>query len=368
MFSLDLIRKLSTKGENAFASPTSLFILLCLLEVGSDNNTKKQLRSVLHIDDSVDVEKEIMGLLHLEPGTNILRIVNDIWVPEETNLTTIFDDIAKEVFGCKTREIKTKTVSERQESVYRINQYIEEVTEGKIRGLLNVIMPDDLLILTNAVYFLGEWSTAFPKENTKKGDFFKNDGSKVSCDMMSHSYKGENLLYFEDERIQVVSIPYKGLDKSMIIFLPKIGKMSTQELLDGADFSILLDSVFGSMTKKVRVVMPKFNMKKEYKNLKDTLIDMGIVDAFNCDASFPLVVEHDPIYITKIIQKTFIEVDEVKTEAAAATAVHFFRSCCFEREEDPILFSADRPFIFSIIDKDTRQMLFVGKMEDPTQG
>ena len=250
-----------------------------------------------------------------------------------------------------------------------INQWTADQTNEKIKDLLprNSITPDTSVVLTNAIYFKGSWYKKFDEELTEPGDFIKLDGSSVTADMMHQTLDTK---YYPGEGFDAVELPYASPryeeyqypeELSMLLIIPETGQFEAVEsgLDDGT-----IDSIVGSLhMSKVQFTRPKFEF--EYKvQCKEIMQKMGMTDAFDpYMADFSGMV--DPMdskpYIDEIYHKAFVGVDEEGTEAAAATAVVMGETSI----PDPVVVSADKPFIFLIRDNFTGAILFMGRVLDP---
>jgi serpin B len=228
------------------------------------------------------------------------------------------------------------------------------------------------MVLVNAIYFKGDWLTKFKTENTTDADFFVSADKKVTARMMQQT---EKFNYLDDGIFQYVELPYKGEDMSMVVILPKeivTDCMPTTDCIGGPvgpvyDFTIPsaeeLSLVKGKMyNTKVNVSLPKFKFTAEYK-MKEDLMQMGMVEAFTDFANFSKMDEANFVKIGEIYHKAFVEVNEEGTEAAGATAVVVIEKTSIEL---PPVFNANHPFAFYIQDNKTGEILFLGKIIDPT--
>jgi serpin B len=251
-------------------------------------------------------------------------------------------------------------VNETEKSRQIINQYIEEETNKKIKNLIpkGSISPMTRAVLTNAIYFKGVWLWQFDEKNTTKQNFFIRLNLSVEVPMMNMNPEKAEFNYFEDEKIQVLELPYKGEKVSMVVLLPK-------EDFSSFDSSLTLDNLkeYQAKMKKTKldsIALPKFKLETKYF-LRDNLSALGMPTAFSDRADFSKMTGRRDLFINFVIHQAFVEVDEKGTEAAAATAVGMKLTGI----RQPKIFRADHPFLFFIMEKQTSTILFFGRVVDP---
>ena len=244
-----------------------------------------------------------------------------------------------------------------------INDYIAQKTEQRIKDLIpsGAIDPLTRLVLTNAIYFNAAWLHPFEKSLTKDAPFTRLDGSEAQVKMMA--LPGEGLQYGKGEGYQVVALPYEGGKLSMLILVPDEGKFSDVE--QGLD-AARLDAVLKEMhPAQVTLGLPQFRMELQFE-LGKVLASMGMKDAFVPDAAdFSAMDGSRTLYISEVVHKSFVKVDEAGTQAAAATAVMMRASSAML--DEPVNLTIDRPFIFLIRDEPTNTLLFAGRVLDPAK-
>jgi serpin B len=243
-------------------------------------------------------------------------------------------------------------------TVDAINAWVEEKTEGYIDSIVDMLSPSDVMLLVNAIYFDAEWTLQFDPDHTRTQDFHLEDGGTVPVEMMSLDEADVRLVGSPD--YLAAELPYGGEAFSMVVVLPPYG-VPVRELLahmDGADWGTLLAGL--GEVEGARIELPKFTLTHEAW-LNDALMDMGMEIAFTPDADFTRLSPFgDQLCISYVRQKTFIEVDERGTRAAAATAVGVGVTSA------PAGFVADRPFAFLIRERLSETILFAGLVGDPT--
>jgi serpin B len=215
------------------------------------------------------------------------------------------------------------------------------------------------LVLTNAIYFKGNWASQFKKDATKKAPFFTKPGQKLEVDMM---WQLKNFRYGEDKGLKILQLPYKANELSMLVILPnKIDGLSdVEKTLTAEKVSKWISSM---NNEEVRVFLPKFKMTRSF-SLKEKLVQLGMGGAFGDKANFSGMNGLKNLFISAVIHKAFVDVNEEGTEAAAATAVVMEGTTC-ERISREIIFKADHPFIFMIIDNGSGSILFMGRLDNP---
>ncbi len=240
-----------------------------------------------------------------------------------------------------------------------INDWVEEKTNDKIKGLFpeGSIVPETRLVLTNAVYFKGNWVHPFKLDKTELRPFYVIPDSTVQVDTMYLSNKRFN--YSSVDGIQVLELPYENSSLSMVILLPQNRTLTEVE----GDLGTRLGWWLAGLERRtVKVYLPKFSFESKYL-LKETLSDMGMPTAFSGLADFTGINGAGKLYIDSVVHQAFIEVNEEGTEAAAATGVTIAVSCAIGGD----VFRADHPFIFIIRDRQTGTNLFMGRVLEPTQ-
>jgi len=427
-FAIDLYHQLAGEnpGANLFFSPYSISTALAMVAEGAREETAIEIGEVLRYPEAA---RSIGGDARLLPWNTSL-IHTGMKALQDRLQTAPQDDpeagevpfqlhIANRLFGEQTYPfdqnyldtisgfygagvIAPKDFRENHEAARReINQWVEEQTEERIADLLGAGALDEFtrLVLVNAIYFKGDWATQFDAENTMEEDF-QAPGAKVSVPMMRKNgmpgtryaaFDGEGKFfetpamrgiiaenppfYPEADGFQILELPYKGGELSMVIMLPQdaAGLDALERNLTSANLNAWLDKV---EQRPVNVQMPKFRMETDYQKMAGTLEAMGmrraVTDPRDPDngAQFHgMTTSTDPmeqLYISTVAHKAFVEVNEEGTEAAAATAVVMPTPRSAGPEPFTPTFRADRPFLFAIRDMETGTILFLGRMVDPT--
>jgi serpin B len=355
-FAFDYLR--SMEDKNVFISPFSISTAMAMTYAGAKNSTAEEFNKVMHFNHGDLGFHSAYGEYQQELSNNMSQVewnlANKLWGFGSPNFEKQFLSINSDLYNAPI-------VFGANEA--RINKWVEQQTKGKIRDLLppGTISPDTRLILTNAVYFKANWKYEFEKKDTKKQKFHLANGKKSTVDLM---YQEGAFNYYQTSDYQCIRLPYKGDKQSMVVVLPKeqieIGKI--QEDLE-KDFLTNL-RMYGKSN--VQVYLPKF--KLEYKELLgEYLIAKGMPQSFSETADFSGMLKSESLWIDAVIHQAFVEVNEEGTEAAAATAVVMTTESLSPSKPKRIIFRADRPFLFFIVDDATQSVLFMGKMMNPTE-
>lgn len=360
-FAFNLFRKLYSPKENVFFSPYSIRTALAMTYAGAKNQTKKQMMDVLYFDTNqlkthqtfLDFSKKIKAI-NADSVTKI-SIANALWKKENYTFKKDYLQLINKYYGASLFPLPTNAKP--------INNWVSKKTNGKINQLISDkdINAFTRLILTNAIYFKGEWQNSFRKEDTKKEVFKTPMGEGVNVDMM---YRRGDVNYYEDEEKQAIKLPYKDGSMVMTLILPAENS-SIEKLSNKLNDSVLANLNY--LEKQVEIYVPKFKFTAKYQ-LGDVLSSMGMPDAFDNKADFTGMAGGSSLIIDKVIHKAFVEVNEKGTEAAAATAIMMrMTSCLGCREPKKLVFKADHPFLAIITESKTGNILFMGAVMNPNK-
>jgi serpin B len=284
-----------------------------------------------------------------------LSIANSLWANQNTNFKPQFLQRNQQFYGAKV----TKLDFENPDSPDAINDWVKENTRGKIEQIVDQIKPDDVLFLINAIYFKGNWTEQFDKSKTTERPFYLSDGSQKQHPMMSQS---GNYRYYENENFQAISLPYGTGRLSLYVFLPRKNSSleNFQQELNAEDWQRWINEF---RMRDGSIQLPRFKFEYDIV-LNDALKALGMKDAFDeSKANFSNMASAN-IFISEVKHKTFVEVNEEGTEAAAATAVRATQTSA-RMSEDPFQMVVDRPFFCAIRDNQTGTILFMGSIVDP---
>ena len=359
-FGLELLKTIfETEDEpNIMISPTSVSIALGMAYNGAETTTKEAFERVLNYEGLTreevnEITKELISVLITNVDGNLLELANSLWNDEGFPIKQEFIDLNANYFDAEVREIDLQTA----EALEAINLWASEQTHGKIDEILDKIEPETAMILINAIYFNCVWETEFGKENTSKEAFFTETGEEFGKVDMMQTESNFNAASTSD--FSAVELPYKNKKFSMFLFLPARDK-GVEELvqkLDGTTWEKWM-SEFHETT-DLKVHMPKFKFDFE-RSLKEDLQAMGLKIAFSGDADFS-GMSNIPLFIDRVIHKSYIGVNEEGTEAAAVTAVVMN----YESASPGLSLWFNRPFLFAITENSSKSILFIGKVSEP---
>jgi serpin B len=296
-----------------------------------------------------------------------LRVADALWAQRDYVFRDDFLKLTKRDYGAGFNPVDFKGAPEAARLT--INQWVEQKTDNKIANLLQpgVLNSMTKMVLTNAIYFKGDWQTPFEKAWTEEDDFHLSPARNVKAPLMHLS---EGFDYFDSGTFQVLEIPYESGDLSMIVFLPReIGGLpALEESLTASQMKQWLAQLHP--VPEVILTLPKFKMTRQF-SLEGTLGAMGMPQAFDANAAdFSGMTGNRELFISAVIHKAYINVDEKGTEAAAATAVVMEKATAMPprfQPPPPPVFRADHPFIFLIRDNHSGGILFMGRVNDPTK-
>lgn len=349
-------------NTNLFVSPVSVDLALGMTYNGAGGDTKSAMAKALGVE-KVDVEqfneasKNIMTVLANPDPKVKLEIANSIWIDQDFKVKPDFVSRNRDNFGAEVTNLDFKA----ELAAKTINDWVKQNTGEKIPQIVDKLEPDSRMMLVNAVYFKGLWSNPFDITRTKDAEFTKFDGKKVSVPMMT---KGQDeFLYQEGKDFQAVQIPYGAGTTKMVVLLPKADAKfgDFMKSLNGKNWSGWMKQF---KTMQGTVSIPRWKVDQSYM-LKDSLTALGMGNAFDPKiADFSGMRAEKDLYIGRVIHKTFVEVNEEGTEAAAATGVEM-RPTAMPMPEKTFTFKADRPFVYAIVDSKSDLVLFLGVMGDP---
>jgi len=358
----DLLRK---EPGNIIMSPFSVSGVMAMLSAGAGGDTLSQVVQGMSFPESEDLRLGYRDTIPaLRTNENFtLETANSIFAQAGFDLQSDFKNTLHQYFHAS---IQNTDFSENEKSARLINDWVEAVTQKKIKDLIQPDMLNALtrLVLVNAIYFKGDWEIKFDPKHTKEQDFHLNDGSKKQVPMMRLK---EHFQYAELDSLDasMLELPYKGNRLVMQILLPRanngLGQLEEKLRTAGDDLNSLFES--DGREVEVSVQLPKFKLEKTLP-LTGALQELGMTNMFASGAAdFSGIDGSKQLYVSAVLQKAFIEVNEEGSEAAAATgAVMMMRSMPTPPEQ----FKADHPFIFFLRDKLTGMLLFQGRVEDPS--
>ncbi len=377
-FALVLFAQLQGQEGNLFFSPYSISTALAMAYTGARSETEIQMAKALHFPVITNPDKETSSSVvpdrqqfasafgriikdlnnRGEKGSYELTVANALWGQQDYGFLTEYLELIKTNYDGQLNEADFLTAAESARKT--INTWVEEKTKDKIKNLIapGVLNSMTRLVLTNAIYFKGNWASQFETDRTKPAPFTLLSGDKIDVSMMNQTAE---FSYMETEDFQGLELPYVDNELSMIILLPKAndGLIDFEKILTTENLSQWLGRLH---KRKVIVSIPKFKMTSHFA-LASVLKSMGMTDAFVPNAAdFSGMNGKKDLFISAVIHKAYVDVNEEGTEAAAATGIVMGITSVGPRQP---VFRADHPFLFLILDNQTGSILFIGRVMRP---
>ena len=357
-FAFDLLAQANSAGANLFLSPLSASMALGMTMNGAAGETWNQMRDVLGFGTLAEEEinagyQSLLKLLvDLDPSVET-ALGNSVWTRQGFPVHAAFLAAVRDAFDAEVAELDFASPS----ASVRINEWVRAATNGRIEDIVPAVIPPAVVMyLINAIYFKAPWTFRFDPSDTRTAPFHLDDGSTREVSLMTMR---RDLPYLETSRFQAVDLPYGGSAFSMTVLLPR-PDVSVDDLAASLDATAWQDIAGGFNETDLAVFLPRFRMAYE-RTLNDDLAALGMVDAFDQRANLERLSPVQGLWISSVKQKSWVEVNEEGTEAAAATVVTVVESAV------PVV-RADRPFLFLIRERLSGTILFVGKVASPPAG
>ncbi|MFC5800171.1 serpin family protein [Streptomyces formicae] len=357
-FGFDLLKEADgSRLRNTVTSPVSVAVLLAMVLAGADGDTARDMARTLHLTDARDVRAGALLRMLADTDDVTLSVANALWAARGTPLRGDYLDFVTGTFGATAKEADLAARATADE----IDRWASDRTEGRIPAIardLGLPSADTVLVLLNAVYFLGTWTVRFDTEATREEPFTLTDGRSAAVPMMS--LREEKLGYAERDGYAMLRLPYgKERRYGMEVLLPAPGS-DLGALLDRLGAAEWAAGVAALREEHVHeLALPRFALTWSLE-LNAVLDRLGMGAAFGPEADFSRMSPTNPV-LSKVVHKTYIRVDENGTEAAAVTGGAMKTSLPL----NPIVFRADRPFAFTVSDRRTGAALFLGTVTDP---
>jgi serpin B len=361
-FGLKLFREVhqgEEVGANIFLSPLSVAMALGMVYNGADGTTLEAMQETLElqglsIDDVNDSYRSLIDLLANLDSSVQFTLANSIWIRENFPVEQDFIDVNIEHFDAEVATLDFDDPG----APGIINSWVDDKTNGRISEIVDAIAPEIIMFLINAIYFKGNWTTQFDPDRTAPGVFTLADGGTVQVPMMTHGGEAELRSYY-DEGVLVADLPYGGKAYSMTIVLPDRGR-DIDSLVASIDAATWQGWIDGLLAAEMEVYLPKFTLEYEIE-LNEALKALGMEIAFDeLNADFSRINDQAQLFISKVKHKTFVDVNEEGTEAAAVTSVEVGVTSA------PMAVRVDRPFLFAIRERFSGTILFIGVIHDPS--
>lgn len=357
-FTGKLFKETVEAGKNSMISPPSVFLALGLTQNGADGETLKEFEALLSggkltaNDLNSYYQNYISSINNVKKSTK-LSVANSIWCRQGLSPKKDFLQRNADYFGADMYTLDFSA----PEAPERINKWVDENTNHLIKKIIDKIPAQTVMYLINTVYFNAKWAVPFNKALNSTGEFTLSDGSKVQTVFMNAE---DTFGYLKTDAYEMAVLPYDDNQFSFAVLLPKEGT-AMQDFVKRLDAQAI-ENMTEAKPAGLRLSIPKFETEYEIK-LNDPLIRMGLASAFDGgSADFSRMVEGGGLYIGEAKHKTFIRVDEIGTEAGAATSIAMDESAML----DVVTLNLNRPFVYAVIDKTSGIPLFLGTMENPT--
>jgi serpin B len=382
-FACKLYAQLKGRSGNIFFSPFSISVALAMTYEGARGKTAEEMRSVLGFPEDARTRRSalarIFNRLNTRDTACELSIANALWAQKDYQFGSSYLDVTSRYYSGRATNLDFWHATE--ESRLTINQWVAEQTRDKIKDLLSEGAIDTLtrLVLTNAIYFKGKWTSEFKKKYTEDDDFRIRPDSSLKAPMMAQTAR---FPYAEVNGLQILEMPYRsGSDKvegqtgkagsrpvparpgdiSMLVLLPRTDDLRPLE--DSLTLQNLTEWRKQLRDERVEVYLPRFRVEQKVE-LRKALEFLGMKRAFDTlAADFSGMRDNDSLCIRDVIHKAVVETAEQGTVAAAATAVTLKLATGMPRP--PKLFRADHPFIFIIQERESGNILFIGRVVNP---
>ena len=366
-FNIKLIKS-TIKKENYLISPYSIEIALNMLKEGANGNTKDEIEKVLPNRKISDISIK-----------NRVNIANSLFIKDKYKNTikkdfkiALVDSYDSEVLY---DEFKTPDV---------INEWVNKKTDGMIKKIINKMDDNFVLGVANAIAVDVEWAKQFDCNDTTKEKFTKDNGKTINVEMMHNSYTNDSYKYLESKDAKGIIIPYKSYDSKTgkidydngknLEFIGILPNKSVEEyikdLTEDSLNNLIKSASSASSTYEIKLSLPRFKYEYSVDNFKDSLVKLGIKDAFDqYNADFSGIMKKsdmdDNLYVGTAIHKTYIDLNEKGTKAAAVTFFGIDSYAALPQDKEIINIEFNRPFVYMIRDTKTKEMLFFGAVYEP---
>ena len=363
-FALDLYARLQAdQPANLFFSPSSLSTALAMTYAGARGDTASQMAKVLHFTLPPEKLHPAFASLRMALVEDAakrgyqLTVANRLWGQQGYHFLPGFLATTREDYGAELAEVDFAAQTEKARQ--QINAWVEEQTQAKIKDLIppGALASLSRLVLTNAIYFKGDWSQPFKKAFTGEAPFHVTSRQTLDVPMM---HQEDHFPFWAGEGLKILELPYGTGDLSMVVLLP-----DPIEGLAGLEARLTSDTLTrwrsGLRSEKVRVDLPRFKLTSQFE-LGGVLKAMGMPLAFTPDrADFSGMDGQRDLFVSAVIHQAYVDVNEEGTEAAAATGI-VMRFLGVMTPKQPLVFRADHPFLFLIRDNRTGSLVFVGRL------
>ncbi|MBD2186868.1 serpin family protein [Pseudanabaena mucicola] len=360
-FGFNLFERVAKQDENIFISPSSVAIALSMVYNGAKGDTQTEIAKTLElqgisVEDVNKFNRAFQQMLTEGDKGVELNIANSVWVRNDVPLKQDFLNQVQKFYQSEVTNLDFRDPN----AVNIINNWVKQSTKDKIDTIVDRIDRDSLMFLINAVYFNGKWEAPFDKSRTQPKPFTLANGKKIQHPAMSRS--GE-YRYYDAPTFQAINLPYGSGRFGMQVFLPKPNS-NLAEFQKQLTTSNWQEWSTKFVEREGLIQLPRFKMEYEI-TLKSILKDMGMVLPFSNQADFSNLSDASST-IHEVRHKTFVDVTEEGTEAAAVTSIEMRVTSAMPSEEPPFQMIVDRPFFFAISDRKTGAIIFMGSIKNPS--
>ncbi len=346
-------------NQNIFVSPTSVAIALSMTYNGANGSTQQAIAQTLELQgmslDEVNQAQLALSQILINPDPKVqLNIANSLWARQGINFKPDFLQRNKDFYQAQITNLNFNSPN----ATSTINNWVNQNTKGKIPTIIDRISPDAVLYLINAIYFKGSWTDEFPKNATRERPFTLLNGTRKQHPLMSQFGR---FRYYENDSFQAISLPYGSGRMSMYVFLPK-PNVTLQSFYSTLTPENSEQWIKQFRTRQGSISLPRFKLEYDI-TLNQTLQALGMGIVFQDRANFTGMTS-TPVNIDEVKHKTFVEVNEEGTEAAAVTSVGI-RATSAMPVDEPFNMVVDRPFFVAIRDNQTGTLLFMGSIVEP---
>jgi serpin B len=350
----------ASENENIFISPSSIILALSMLYNGADGTTQQEIQKILEYQGmslaEVNQSNQLLQQqLNQDTAAIQLAIANSLWLREGFLIEDQFLQNNQNFYDAEVAELDFNS----PEAVQKMNQWVEEKTQGKINQMIDQVSPSDMMFLMNAIYFKGNWTEKFQESQTQNKAFYLIDGTEKQHPLMSRQ---DRFSYLETEQFQGISLPY-GEEKrfSLYVFLPQ-PEQSIDDFLQTLNIENWNQWMQRFTLKKGKIELPRFKLEYDVE-LNPILKKLGMTSSFNPNqANFSKLSPSEDLFVSIVKHKTFLDVNEEGTEAAASTAIGMRTTSI---EPSPFEMIVNRPFFCAIRDNQTDTILFMGVIYNP---
>ncbi|XP_028642618.1 serpin I2 [Grammomys surdaster] len=363
-FAVDLYKAISLSQKNIIFSPLGTTVLLGMVQLGAKGKAQQQILQTLRMQETLageefSVLKSLFSAISKKKQEFTFNLASALYLQEGFIVKETYLHSNKEIFQSATKLVD---FLDAKTSAQAISTWVESKTDGKIKNMFSEeeFGPLTRLVLVNAIYFKGDWKQKFRKEDTEMTDFSKKDGSTVKVPMMKALLRAKYGYFSESSMTcQVLELPYKADDFSLVIILPT-EDMNIEEVEKQVTAHHIWRWFSELHEEEVEVSLPRFKIEQKI-NFKEALYSLNVTEIFSGGCDLSGITDSSEVYVSRVMQKVFFEINEDGSEAAASTGINIPVIMSLTQTQ----FLANRPFLFIMKHIQTESILFMGKVTDP---